>query len=79
MSVSGISTGSAVSGGNITVTSESQHSLSSEDSAVVNISSGTNKNPMDEDDDDNGAGSVIVPIPSSGILQVMKVFEPQTT
>lgn len=77
ISISGISSGSAVSGGNITVTSESQHSLSSEDSAVVNISTGANKNPADEDDDDNGAGSVIVPVPSSGILQVIHPVEPE--
>ncbi|KAE8742902.1 hypothetical protein FOCC_FOCC011520 [Frankliniella occidentalis] len=69
ISVSGMSTGSGVSGGNITATSESQHSLSSEDSAVVNIGSVGNRNPAEDEDDESGAGSVIVPIPSSGILQ----------
>lgn len=74
MSVSGLSTGSGVSGSNMTATSESQHSLSSEDSAVVNISSSINKNPPEEEDDEGGAGSVIVPIPSSGILQVIIII-----
>lgn len=69
VSVSGMSTASGVSGGNRTATSESQHSLSSEDSAVVNIA-GASKNQVDEEDDESGAGSVIVPVPSSGILQV---------
>ncbi|XP_052128635.1 uncharacterized protein LOC113212360 isoform X2 [Frankliniella occidentalis] len=75
ISVSGMSTGSGVSGGNITATSESQHSLSSEDSAVVNIGSVGNRNPAEDEDDESGAGSVIVPIPSSGILQVYAAYK----
>ncbi|XP_034242737.1 ankyrin repeat and fibronectin type-III domain-containing protein 1 isoform X2 [Thrips palmi] len=77
MSVSGLSTGSGVSAisGNMTATSESQHSLSSEDSAVVNLGNNMNKNPPEEEDDEGGAGSVVVPIPSSGILQVYAAYK----
>ncbi|KAK3930258.1 Ankyrin repeat and fibronectin type-III domain-containing protein 1 [Frankliniella fusca] len=73
LSVGGISMGSGISGGNITVPSDSQHSLSSEDSAVVNMSSAGNKTPSE--DPEGKAGSVVVPIPSSGILQVYAAYK----